>query len=512
MSYDKGLRARGGAGLSALAAALLLAACGGGGGEPPVPPPPPPPPPPLTDPVGIDKALLRQQVNVFVAEQKARIAALNCHASQLGDCEPLRQLRFSQGQAVPEKLRADQTVLLIDTGIDFPAVLRYRSRMLGYYRLNQASGLVEAHDPVIAEAPRWGVDLLRGLDGFQYRFTDAGGVQRQRPSFVPAAWLQELGQLIFRNSELDFASLKYGVGHGLKVFSALVENSPQAGFVMLDYTGLVASQRAALCARDAVALEQGVARLAQSLRSTVLAPHGVDYINMSAGLDTRVIEADFQRLCGGSLTLAERERLLMAFRPWMEMLGTSPGTLLVQAAGMGVSPQTHGLDALDLPHRVRVSLFGAGPTRLPADGVTGSQRPDVDEPRTADRRWVDVFLNDGLLKRDSPMLSNESPLLETSGVYGLDLFPADTRYQTSWLTPHALNRLIHLKQQLAPTMAPEAPLDAALIQRMKAALTPPGCSWAPEDGGRCKLQDPGWHKQQELFRQGWLPADWKPVQ
>lgn len=42
-----------------------------------------------------------------------------------------------------------------------------------------------------------------------------------------------------------------------------------------------------------------------------------------------------------------------------------------------------------------------------------------------------------------------------------------------------------------------------------AALTPPGCSWAPEDGGRCKLQDPAWHRQQELFRQGWLPADWR---
>ncbi len=163
MKHNKALSPCGGAGPSALAAALLLAACGGGGGSDT------PPPPPVTEPVGIDKALLRQQVEVFLAEQKARIDATDCRQSQTGPCEPLTDIRFSQGQALPTKLRADQTILLIDDGIGHAATLRYRSRMLGYYRLIESSGLVEPHDPVIASTPRWGAELLRAIDGFQYR-------------------------------------------------------------------------------------------------------------------------------------------------------------------------------------------------------------------------------------------------------------------------------------------------------------------------------------------------------
>ncbi|WP_349742475.1 hypothetical protein [Roseateles cavernae] len=108
----------------------------------------------------------------------------------------------------------------------------------------------------------------------------------------------------------------------------------------------------------------------------------------------------------------------------------------------------------------------------------------------------------------STAFNTATPPLVTDSVYGLDLGPVP-HATTSWSAPQVLNRLIHLKQQLAPTMAPEVPLDAALIQRMKDAPTPMGCSWAPEDGGRCKLQDPAWHRQQELFRQGWLPANWR---
>lgn len=489
------------------ALAALLAGCGGGGGGSPeaAPAPLPEPPPPQSDPAGIDKARLRQQVEVFVAEQKSRIASIDCSQSQTGPCELLRNLRFSEGQALPARLRADQTILLIDSGLEHAATLRYRARMLAYYRLSEVTGLVETHDPVIPSTPRWGAELLRAIDGFQYR--DAAG--QARPSHVPAAWLEPLRPLL--KGERDFAMLDR-VPHGNMVLSQLVEASPQAGFVLLDpfpFQSLLKAHRASVCAKDAVGLKQAAQRAAQSL-GQVMQRHGVDYVNLSGGWFAEDLAITWVALnCSGSLSPDESNRLMLALRPLFAQLFESPAVLGVQSAGGAMSPLTHPLDVLELAQRVRVGYYHplqAAP--LPADGVLGGQRPAVEEPSAAERRWIDVFIGTGMSRPGFRPEFNTAPPVRTDSVYGLGLWPVDSS-TTSWSAPQALNRLIHLKQQLAPTMAPEAPLDAALIQRMKTALTPPGCSWAPEDGGRCKLQDPAWHRQQEQFRQGWLPADWR---
>lgn len=312
-------------GLPALTA-WALAACGGGGGgggETPSPPPPP-----VTGPVEIDIPALRRQVEAFVAEQKPRIEAVDCRHSQAGPCEPVQDIRFSQGQARPEKLRADQTILLIDGGIGHAATLRYRSRMLGYYRVSEATGLVEPHDPVIAQTPRWGAELLRAIDGFQYR--DAAG--RQRPSYVPAAWLSPLGPLMAGHR--DFA-MGDRIAHGNMVLSQLVEANPQAGFVVLDpipINTVMRAHKASVCAKDWAALEQGVQRMVQSL-NTVLQRHGVDYVNLSGGLDTSNLPDSWAALaCGGTLEAAEAQALIMAFRPLYAALFENPGMLSVQAS------------------------------------------------------------------------------------------------------------------------------------------------------------------------------------
>jgi hypothetical protein len=482
--------------------ALLLAGCGGGGGTEASPPPQPAPPP--GDPVGIDKLVLRAQVQTWVAQQKARLATLDCSQSTTGDCETLRDLRFSQGQALPARLRADQTILLIDSGVAHAATLRYRARMLGYYRVSDRTGLVEPHDPVIPATPRWGAELLRALDGFHYR--DAAG--QQRPAHVPAAWLSELQPLL--RGPRDFAMLDR-VAHGNMVLAQLVEASPQAGFVVLDpmpFDALLRAHRAAVCAKDWAALEQGVQRMAQSLR-TVMQAHGVDYVNLSGGLDSSNLPDSWAPLaCNGALTAADAQGLMLAFRPLYATLFDAPDALGVQAAGVALTAASHPLETMPMSHRVLVSFFHPGATQLPADGITGAQRPAVLEPNADDRRWVDVFLSTGMQDGNFPPVVNTAPPLTTDAVYGLDLRPL-SHATTSWSAPQAVNRLIHLKRQLAPDMAPELPLDAALMQRMKSALTPPGCTWAADDGGRCKLQDPAWHRQQEQFRQGWLPLDWR---
>ncbi len=484
--------------------ALLLSGCGGGGSTSAPTPPTVPPTPPVGDPAGIDKLGLREQVQAFVAEQKARLATLDCSNPQAGDCETLRDIRFSQGQALPARLRADQTILLIDGGLAHAATLRYRARMLGYYRVSDSTGLVEPHDPVIPATPRWGAALLRALDGFQYR--DAAG--QQRPAHVPAAWLSELQP--FLRGPRDFAMLDR-VAHGNLVLAQMVEASPQAGFVVLDpipINALLRAHRPAVCAKDWVALEQGVQRMAQSLRA-VMQTHGVDYVNLSGGLDSSNLPDSWAPLgCDSALTATDAQGLMLAFRPLYATLFNAPDVLGVQAAGVVLSPASHPLETMPLSHRVLVSFFHPGATQLPADGVTGAQRPAVLEPNADDRRWVDVFLSTGMQDGNFPPVVNTAPPLITDAVYGLGLGPL-SHATTSWSAPQAVNRLIHLKRQLAPDMAPELPLDAALIQRMKSALTPMGCTWAAEDGGRCKLQDPAWHRQQEQFRQGWLPMDWR---
>lgn len=448
-------------------------------------------------------AALRQQVQVFVAQEKARIEAIDCRQSQTGVCEPLKDIRFSQGQVVNAKLRPDQTILLADSGLAHPSVLRYRSRVLAFYRLNEASGRFEASDPLIPETPRWGAELLRAIDGFQYRYTDAAGAPAQRPVFVPAPWLAELRPLL--REHRDFASA-YRAQHGLPVLGHLAEHNPEAGFVMVDqiFGPFLKAHRTAFCAKDAQGLEQAADRMAGSLRE-LMQSHGVDYVNLSAGADRESLaEAWTQQKCEGSASAAELDRLVLAFRPVYGALFESPGVLGVQAAGVLMSPQSHGLDVLALRNRVRVSSFQADRTALPADGVTGGQRPLVREDLAQDRSWVDVFVNGGQIGLDFPPEHGSSPPLYANGLYSMSMGPLSSA-STSYSAPLVLSRLIQLKQRRAP----DAALDDALIQRLRQDLTPSGCSWAPEDAGVCKLQDPSWHRQQRLFEQGWLPKDWR---
>lgn len=443
-----------------------------------------------------------------MAEQKSKIEAIDCRQNQSGPCESLKNIRFSEGRALPERLRADQTILLIDSGMAHAATLRYRARILAYYRVNEGSGLLEAHDPVIKSTPRWGAELLRGIDAFEYR--EPGG--QTRPSHVPAAWLEPLRPLL--KGARDFAAVDR-IPHGNMVLSQLLEASPQAGFVLLDpspIAALFASQRSQVCARDAAALAQGAQRLADSVRAMMLR-HGVDYVNFSDGLDAEFMQAHWARLsCAGTLAPEEARQLMLALQPLFGALFETPSVLGVQSAGSWrsgtMSPLTHPLDVLELRHRVRTSYYHPLQSApLPADGATGGQRPAVEEPTAGDRAWIDVFVSTGMSQASFPPQFNSAPPLRTDSVYGLGLWPVDSA-ATSWSAPQTLNRLIHLKSELAPSLGAEAPLDAALIQRMRQALTPTACSWAPEDGGRCKLQDPAWHRQQELFRQGWLPLDW----
>ncbi len=453
-------------------------------------------------PVSIDVRKLETQARQYAANKRQEIAALNCQQTPNLPACARTSVQFSDGRFVAEKHDDNQTIMVLDFGMQFAATLRYRSRVRGYYEIDPQSGLLRASNPRFDDLPRWGVDLLQGLDNFVYRYTDAGGAAKEMPAFISAGWLRtDLNPLL--RGEKNFAGT-HGATHGMTVLGPLLEYNPRASFVLVEFPSLAQTFADSFCGKDYARLQQRIRDHAEAMRRDVMQVHGVDFINVSGGIWHESIRTAWRTAgCAGTLSDADVHRFLKAYLPWFEVLFETPGVLGVQAGAGGMDEQNFWLDTLELRNRVRVGSFEAFDSGLPANGVVGRQAP-VAQPhpwQNGSRQWLDVFINAGYDDDDRRKL-NSSPPLYADTEYGTRLGGFGHAH-TSWLAPIALSRLIHLRMS---SMAGE-PQNDALIQRLKQALTPEGCSYEPRDRGLCKLQDPAWHKQQEIFRLGYLPAD-----
>ncbi|WP_241758241.1 hypothetical protein [Myxococcus landrumensis] len=110
------------------------------------------------------------------------------------------------------------------------------------------------------------------------------------------------------------------------------------------------------------------------------------------------------------------------------------------------------------------------------------------------RANVDVYLNSGVLPT-RPFQYTRTPLLQVNS-FGVDISPI-TRATTSWMTPVALSRFIHLRYERFAS----SEMDDTLIARIKQELVPRECP--AQQGASCVFQDPLKHGQVEAVRLGY---------
>lgn len=367
----------------------------------------------------------------------------------------------------------DEAILVVDDFGEgmFPQLVRYRNRMLGFYRVNGER--IEQQDLSVRLPKQLGNALI----------SFAG------PEFIPASLLTMVSKA---------ASAAYGkvplifLGHGGIVFSHLVELAPEQPLVLLHSSGLL-GLLPSLCERvddeTLAAATAHFAAIASSLRQ-VMREHNVRFVNASFGDTAQTLATDWSRTCGSAVPSPEVLRqLLHLYDPIYDALFNTEGVVTAHAAANLGDPADFPFDQVSprYGNRVRVGFISSLSSGLDELGRGSVQKAEQFPRNNGD---ADVFVNWDC----EVFVGCADPHYELAGTFGLST-GALVVMATSYVNPLGLGRLINLRY----ANHGDESMSNALIQTLKQELTPFLCG---EDGAQpCVYQDPIAHRQLEVYRQ-----------
>lgn len=178
-------------------------------------------------------------------------------------------LRFAP--ASPWCQSRGRRVLVMDSGMTFGALTRYRQRVLAIYRIDQETGLYAPHTPTES--------LARGL------VEAVGDTLGDSPTFIAAKQLNGVARNL-RKYRLPSA-------HGDPQLSNLANLTPYAQFVLADFGDASLSK---FCSKrvDAAFFDDMATSVIDIIRR-----HEISYINMASGTNLSTLERSWDRSCDG---------------------------------------------------------------------------------------------------------------------------------------------------------------------------------------------------------------------
>ena len=367
-----------------------------------------------------------------------------------------------------------ESILIIDdfgAGF-FPELVRYRNRILGFYRVN---GDQIAPEILSVHLPKRLGDVMISFAG---------------PEFIPADALAAVAVPTW--PVYGKLNLLY-YGHGGEIFTHLVELVPEHPLVLLDLNHLF-DLPPVVCDgvddRTLAAATTHFAAVAASLAQVMTEQHA-RFINASFGDTTSTVAANWPRACAGDVPDSEQLRQLVhIYDPVYDVLFHSEGVVAAHAAANLGDPADFPFDQVSprYSNRVRVGFISSRDSGLDEVG-RGAVRKAEQFPVDGD---ADVYFNWGC---EGPEVCADLHY-RGAGVFG---FASGTLplMSTSYITPLGLARLANLRQV---NHAAE-PMSDALVQALKRELTPALCG--ADAALPCVYQDPIAHRQLELYRLGY---------
>ncbi|SFD71936.1 hypothetical protein [Pseudoalteromonas denitrificans] len=458
-----------------------------------------------------DLQYLKQKVASWVTDKVIELKELNCDNTGINSfqCEK-EAIRFSDGRFNPAKLDPNQTILILDDGLEFSSTVRYRSRIKAAYEQMNDGFYHQAeqgdYDPEF-NLPLLAINTLREID----QFTD----ENSNETFIPALWLSQLKPEMER---LYPASDNYSqyLDHGKMPLLYLLEHNPKAELVIASAPDFFKQKHTLFCQPDKieedqqstnlVRLEQHIFEAADAFKTEVINGQNINYINYSGGYTLNTVKSDWNKFCKTNLPSNQTlKALLNTIRPFYDVLFNSEGVFAFQASDVNMTTTNNVLDIdKNYKNRMLVGDFTILDSELPEDGAFSywKRPPELLYNRNNSKRWIDIFINFGIIEV-RPFPYNETPLMNTHPL-GLNSLPISSM-QPSWAAPVALSRAIHLKN----TIFIDKGLTNDLIIEMKNKMTPNNCSYQGwsyyrDYNGTCKLQDPLLHRQHEVYRLRYL--------
>jgi hypothetical protein len=364
-----------------------------------------------------------------------------------------------------------EAILVIDdfgAGL-FPNFVRYRNRLLGFYRIDGDN--VEAQVLSVHLPKRLG-DVLVSFAG---------------PEFIPASALTRVAMAagpVYKKLNLLY------LGHSGVVFGHLVDLVPEQPLVLLDMAHLLELPPVFCQGIDSQTLAAArlhVAAIAASLKQ-VMTDLNVRFVNASFGSTAPLLAVEWSRTCGGAIPSSEQlQQLLHVQEPIYDLLFNSPGVITAHAAVNRGSPADFPFDqaSAQYPNRVRVGFISSLSSGLDEVG-RGTVQKAEQFPADGD---ADVYLNWGC----QVLGPCADPHYQLTGLYGLGTGTVPLM-SSSYINPLALARLVNLRYANHQT----EPMSNALVQTLEHELTPSLCG---AGGGQPYVyQDPILHHQLEPYR------------
>jgi hypothetical protein len=231
---------------------------------------------------------------------------------------------------------ADQSktqIMIIDEGMEFPSLLRFKSRNLGVFQIGESGAIQERFHPGAdtgIRVPNVIVDLFGKWDAL-------GSSTIVPPGDEAGLLFDRLGAFFLESDLLGFNMAAHGNSLYFKLMELnpeseilTVQNAPEGG--IFPWKKLRNANRD--CLLDGEENEKIVREIFDNLSQSVLALvelHGIDYIQLTTGYNREVVLDKFPE-CRGAAYRSGVENFLRSYQSFEKSLGTIQGTVLVQSA------------------------------------------------------------------------------------------------------------------------------------------------------------------------------------
>jgi hypothetical protein len=374
-----------------------------------------------------------------------------------------------------------EAVLIADVLEPTVEMLRYRNRILGFYRV-LGDGTLDALTPTWRLPEVFG-DVVTG-------FSSTPAVPAAALSALQPRLLQAYGQ-----------SVPTAGTHGLVVFGALVDLVPDNPIVLLDIDrltfhqslpGVVCEIGASESPVDVRPLLAQSERFAQGIRA-LFATHNVHFVNASWGYTIETVRGPWRQVCGvepppDDVLLA----ILGAYRPVFDALFNTEGVFAAHAA-LASAVDAHSpydQDSPEFPNRLRVGVFQHPGVEVPERGRADAPASWLPEPGAGE---ADVWVNEACAPHAGCRARHPLSIASQYGM-GQVAFPFA---ESSFVAPVLLGAFVYARHQ-----RPGEGMSNDLIDDLVGTLIPPcGPNLSP-----CRYIDPLLHEQADGYH-GLLPLD-----
>ncbi|MBQ4847587.1 hypothetical protein [Pseudoalteromonas sp. MMG005] len=485
--------------------------------DPVVPPTDPvvPPEPEPVDPM-ISLQALKTQSEGYISDKKQWFSdeAVDCNVGITEQHElcTVESISFSNGSFDEVRTDNKQTIMVLDAGMEFQAILRYRSRIKAYLKYDvQNKAFIESNPSI--KVTKVGQQLMSQLDTFTFEDPNQNGAMV--PGFIPAKWLEELAKVYTEKVPSDIfdpdTNMIYAT-HGTMVLGYLAEHIPKAEFVLVDTASFLPFLQHSdlMCNKDSNALLSYMQSAADSLKANAIDKYGVNFVNFSGGYTQDHVTNAFNNKCEGTLQSGEATSLLLAVKPVYDVMFSSTDVLGIQAGIRGVDEVSSVLDTVAYDNRVRVASYTTVEQDSPLDNDGKVQWRDVFnnfKQHFGGHEHIDLYINFGIKGFNSDV-TNSTPKM-ISDVFGMR-YASEWELHSSWAAPVATAYAVYQQSKLISEDEQWQFQPSDIIRNM----IPLACMKKDDDvadvlnfirdNGACRIQDPLKFKGDELNRLGFF--------